>query len=96
MSLPEALAQEFQSLEEARKTIQNFVIDLGESFKVSHADQKRYVIVCRDTSCKFSIRAAVLKGPKYRVTRYTPHSCSPITHQNFRFAHSVSFLAERH
>jgi hypothetical protein len=36
----------------------------------------------------------MLKRPKFRITRYTPHTCSPIVHQNFRPAYSVSFLAE--
>ena len=94
MSIPEVLSVEFESLDAACTAIQSFIIDQGESFKVSHADRTQYIVICRDAFCKFSICASLLKGLKYRVTRYTPHSCSPITHQNFRFAHSVSFLAE--
>jgi MuDR family transposase. len=62
MPIPEILAQEFQSLEEVRKAIQNFVIDLGESFKVSHADRSRYIVTCQDITCKFSIEHQLLKG----------------------------------
>jgi len=40
MSIPEVLAQDFQSLEEACKAIQSYVIGLGESFKVTHTDQR--------------------------------------------------------
>ena len=95
MLIPEVLSIEFESLDAVRTAIQSFVIDQGESFKVSYVDRTRYIVICCDAFCKFSIHASLLKGLKYRVTQYTPHSCSPITYQNFRFAHSVSFLAEQ-
>src|SRR5436305_6613585 len=74
-SIPTALSIEFESLCTAREAIRTFVIDRGESFRVSHSDRRRYIVVCRDNFCKFVIRAAVLQGPKYCVTRYIPHSC---------------------
>ena len=85
-TIPEPLNAEFESLDAAIQAIKHFVITQGESYLVSHADRTRYVLACRDSYCKFGIRAAVLKGAKFRVTRYTPHTCSPHIHQNFHLS----------
>ena len=78
-TIPAELAPDFEILGEARNVIRAFVVDRGKSFLVSHSDRTRYIIVCRDTFCKFGIRPSVLRGPKIRVTRCTAHTCSPIT-----------------
>ena len=95
-SIPVNLQGDFGTLSLARDAIRAYVVDLGESYIVSHSDRTRYIVACRDAFCKFGIRAAVLKGPKVLITRYAPHTCSPITHMNFRQANSVSFLSTRH
>jgi hypothetical protein len=95
-SIPAALASDFSLLNAARDAIRSYIISQGESYRVYQSDRKRYVLTCRDESCQFSIRAAVLKGPICRITRYVPHSCSPVVHQNFSQAHSVTFLASHH
>ena len=94
-AIPDPLRCEFELLDSAKAAVQAFVMDCGESFIVSHADRTRYILACRNTICKFTIRISVLKGSKISVTRYTPHTCSPIIHQNFRSAHSVAYLLER-
>ena len=70
-TIPEPLDAEFESLNAAVQAIKHFVITRGESYLVSHADKTRYILTCCDSYCKFGIRAAMLKGPKFRVTRYT-------------------------
>ena len=95
-SIPTALSSNFPSLGAARDAIRSYIVDRGESYRVYQSDRKRYVVVCRDDFCKFGIRAAALKGPKYCITRYIPHSCSPAVHKNFGQAHSVAFLVSRH
>ena len=91
-SIPIELSLEFESLCAARNAIRTFVIDRGESFRVSHSDRKRYIVICQDAFCKFVIRAAFLQGPKVCITRYIPHTCSLFVHLNFCQAHAVSFL----
>jgi hypothetical protein len=95
-TIPAEISASFESLCIARNAIRTFIVDRGESFIVSHSDRMRYIVTCKDEFCLFDIRVSVLKGPIIQVTRYTPHSCSPITHRNFRLGHSVSFLTSRH
>src|SRR5947199_2298906 len=95
MAIPEQLQIDFESLDAARSAIRTYIIEQGESYTVTHSNAKCYIVVCRNSICKFQIHASVLKGPRYQVTRYIPHTCSPATHQNFRPAHSVAFLMER-
>ena len=94
-AIPEPLRVDFESLDAAWSTIHAYIIEQGESYIVTYSNSKRYIIACRDSICKFRIRASTLKGPQYQITRYVPHSCSPVTHQNFRAAHSVAFLMDR-
>jgi hypothetical protein len=55
LSIPDPLNIEFESLEAASHAIKHFVIEQGESYKVTHADHSHYIIACRDSSYKFSI-----------------------------------------
>jgi MuDR family transposase len=95
ISIPDTLKADFASIDAARIAIREFIVNIGESYRVTHADRTRHIVACRDTTCKFTIRASLLKGPKVRVTQYTPHSCSPFIHHRFQQANSVAFLKNR-
>ncbi len=82
--IPDALKADFATVDAARIAIREFIVNIGESYRVTHSDRTRYIVACRDITCKFTIRASLLKGPKVRVTRYTTHSCSPFVHQKFQ------------
>jgi hypothetical protein len=55
LSIPDPFSIEFESLEAASQAIKHFIIEQGESYKVTHADHFHYIITCQDSSCKFSI-----------------------------------------
>jgi hypothetical protein len=94
ISIPDALKANFVSIDAARIAIQEFIINIGEFYRVTHANRTRHIVACRDTTCKFIIRASLLKGPKVRVTRYTLYSCSPFIHHRFQQANSIAFLKD--
>jgi MuDR family transposase len=54
-NIPVPLSMEFESLSAARNAIRAFVIAQGESYVISHSDRTRYIVICRDTFCKFRI-----------------------------------------
>jgi hypothetical protein len=51
------LKDKFESIAAARTAITKFVLDSGESYKVVKSDKTRFVICCKDSECKFRIRA---------------------------------------
>jgi MuDR family transposase len=62
--IPNALKTNFVSIDVARIAIREFIINIGESYQVTHADHTRHIVACRNTTCKFTIRVSLLKGPK--------------------------------
>jgi MuDR family transposase len=94
ISILDALKANFASIDAARIAIQEFIINIRESYRVTYADRTRHIVACCDTTCKFTIQASLLKGPKVRVTRYTLHSCSPFIHYRFQQANSIAFLKD--
>ena len=66
-SIPASLQVDFKTLSSARNAIRAYIVNMGESYIVSHSDRTRYIVTCHDAFCKFGIRAAVLKGPKVHV-----------------------------
>jgi hypothetical protein len=51
----------FSSIKEARDAINRHVLDKGESYRVYKLDCRRYIIIYKDSVCKFRIRASLLK-----------------------------------
>jgi hypothetical protein len=51
----------FSTMEEARKAINRHVLLEGESYKVYKSDRRRHIVVCKDSTCKFRIRASFPK-----------------------------------
>jgi MuDR family transposase len=86
------LNDQFLSIDAARKAIKAYVLDQGESYKLVASDKKRYIISCKDNSCKFRIRATRSAKEVVSITIFVPHSCSPRTHYNFKKSQSVCYL----
>ena len=85
----------FESLEAGKKAVLEMVVSQGESFKVSKAASMFWVAVCKLSACFFRVRI-VKNNDGARITKLTEHNCPHSTHQNFRQAHSVSFLTSNH
>jgi hypothetical protein len=52
-----SLYDTFACIREAREAINRHVLDDGESYQVYKSDSKRYILVYKDKSCSFEIRA---------------------------------------
>jgi hypothetical protein len=90
-----SIGDKFSLIEEARKAIRQYTIDDGELYVFHKLDQKRFIIICKASDCKFRIRASkTKKGVK--ITIKTLHTCTPTTHYNSRPAHSIWYLKEHH
>ena len=59
------------------------------------SDSQRFVLLCKDNSCNFRIRASGMKKG-IRVTIKNPHTCTPTTHYNFKPSHSMWYLKSHH
>ena len=70
----------FPTIEEARDTINRYVLDEEESYKVYKSDSRYYIIVYKDPTCKFRIRASLLKKKGVVITILTTYSYSPTNH----------------
>ena len=90
------LNDEFSSIDVARTAIKAHVLDEGESYKTIASDQKRFIIACKDTTCKFRIRATRSKKEVVSITIFEPHSCSPAVHYKSKQSQSVSYLLAHH
>ena len=69
------LKDEFESISTARTAITKFVLDQGELYKTVASNKKRYIICCKDSKCKFRIRAT-----RSAITILEPYTCTPATH----------------
>jgi hypothetical protein len=83
------LKDEFESIAAARTAITNFVLNQGESYKTVASDKKRYIICCKDSECKFRIRATRSAKEVVSITICEPHTCTPATHYKSRQHQSV-------
>jgi hypothetical protein len=91
------LGDSFQTLSEARNTINRSQLDDGLSYRVYKSDSKRYIINCRNTTCPFKIRASKTRKDLYFVvTIFIQHSCSPTTHYNSKARSSLQYLLDHH
>ena len=101
------LGQEFETISKARDTIKSIIIDAGLSYKKLKSNHMCYLLVCKDNTCmlayffymivlkyigSFRIRASYLRRLGItRITIYKPHTCSFVTHTNFRQSNAVSY-----
>lgn len=94
MTKPE-VGTRYTSLAVAKMAILEWIVDNGQSFKVSKAASTVWVALCRDNGCSFRVRIMANEDGA-RITKFTEHNCPHSTHQGFRQANSVSLLAKRH
>jgi hypothetical protein len=67
------------------------------SFKVIKAEISWYVLSCRSETCTFSLRVIYSKRHHHAVTTVSrPHICSPDTHNGWKMASSMQYLASVH
>lgn len=52
-----ALNDTFVDIIEARKAINRHVLNDSESYQVYKTDTRRYILLCKDKDCSFTIRA---------------------------------------
>jgi hypothetical protein len=52
-----ALHNTFATIAKAREAINRHVLDNGESYQIYKTDTKRHILLCKDKSCSFTIRA---------------------------------------
>ena len=84
----------FPTIKDARDAINRHVLDEGESYRVLKSDSRRYIIVCKDLTCKFRIRASLLKKKGVVITILVPHSCSPIIHYKNKQSSALWYLKD--
>jgi hypothetical protein len=89
------LNEEFLNLADAQNAIMIHTVEHGESYKVFKSDPRCYVVICQEPHCTFRIRASALKKC-VRITVYSEHICSPITHNAFCTSHSFAYLLDHH
>src|SRR6266487_6963594 len=71
---------QFESIAAARNAITKFVLDQDESYKLVASDKRRYIICCKDSKCKFCIRATWSAKEVVSITIIEPHMCSLATY----------------
>jgi hypothetical protein len=86
----------FSTIKEARKAINRYVLDEGESYKVYKSDSRCHIIICKELACKFRIRASFLKKKGIVITVLIPHSCSPANHYKNKQSSALWFLKDHH
>jgi hypothetical protein len=86
----------FSTIKEARSAINRYILDEGESYKVHKSDSRRYILICKDPTCKFRIRASLLKKKGAVITILIPHSCSPANHYKNKQSSALWFLKDHH
>ena len=69
----------FLTIKEARDTINYYVLDEEESYKVYKSDSHHHIIICKDPAYKFRIRASLLKKGVI-ITILIDYSCTPANH----------------
>ncbi|KAG2019078.1 hypothetical protein GB937_005369 [Aspergillus fischeri] len=84
----------YPSMEEAREALLCHTIAKHESYRVYKSDARRYMTRCRNRDCNYMVRVSWRKKRcEAFVSMYKPHTCRPDTHDNWRPAASVNYLA---
>ena len=91
-----AVSDQFPTMEDARKAMHRHVLDKGESYKVYKSDRSRHILIYKDSTCKFRLRASLLKKKGAVVTILIPHSCSPANHYKNKQSSAIWFLKDHH
>jgi hypothetical protein len=91
-----AVSDQFPTMEDARKAMHRHVLDEGESYKVYRSDRSRHILICKDSTCKFRLRASLLKKKGAVITILIPHSCSPANHYKNKQSSAMWFLKDHH
>jgi hypothetical protein len=63
-----ALHNTFASIVEACKAINRHVLDNSKSYQVYKSDTKRHILICKNKSCSFIIRAWCTKKTGVTIT----------------------------
>jgi hypothetical protein len=63
-----AVADVFPTMQEAKDSINHHVLDEGESYKVYKSNKTRHIVVCKDSTCDFKIKASFLKKKGAQIT----------------------------
>ena len=66
----------FFTIKDAQDVINRYVLDEGESYKVYKSDSRRHIIIYKDLTYKFRIRAFLLKKKGAFITILITYSCS--------------------
>jgi len=91
-----SLHDTFVSIVEACEAVNRHVLNDGESYRVYKSDSKRHILVCKDKSCSFEIRAWCTKKTGVTITQMKPHSCCPIVYYKNKQASSLWFLKDHY
>ena len=83
-------------MDAARKAVKVFVLNDGKSYRTIKSDKTRFVIACKDATCKFRIRACRSKKEVVSITIFEAHSCSPATHYKSWHSQSLQHLIEHY
>ena len=75
-----AIDDKLPSIWEDRDTINQSILDDGESYKVHKSDYKSYILQCNEMSCALYIRAVFEKKNSVSITKISPHCCRPTVH----------------
>jgi hypothetical protein len=63
-----------------RKAIICHVLDNGKSYQIYKTDTKHHILLCKDKSCSFIIRAWCIKKTGVIITKFKPHTCCPVVY----------------
>jgi hypothetical protein len=91
-----ALNDTFATIAGAREAINRHVLNDGESYRVYKTDAKRHILLCKDKSCSFTIRAWCAKKTGVTITQFKPHTCRPIVHYKNKQSSALWFLKDHH
>jgi hypothetical protein len=87
------LGDHFPAVSAAREAIREFVLHNGESYRTVQSDKMRYTICCKDSNCKFRIRANLAsKKQEAVIIVFTEHTCSPAIYYKSKQSQSVCYL----
>jgi hypothetical protein len=91
-----ALNDTFATIAEAREAINRRVLNDGKSYKVYKTDTKCHILLCKDSSCSFTIRAWYTKKTGITITKFDPHTCSPVVHYKNKQSSALWFLKDHY
>jgi hypothetical protein len=92
-----SINQPFVDIKSTKATIQRFLSDRGESWKVSHGDSKRFDICYKaNPPCEFRIRATDSKKKGVAITHLILHTCNPNSHEGASNLRSIAYLLPHH